>query len=95
MFTTHHQFQHLLGISVHLNDALLKSGHLGHVVVTALTLLLLQLDGDASHWPTLDPIHQMSDKSGEETNIHKTKSTTKLYDHNTYIIKTMTLQNHR
>lgn len=58
-----HQFQHLLGISVHLNDALLQSRHLWHVVVTALTFLLLQLDGDASHWAALDSLHQVSHKS--------------------------------
>ena len=43
---------------------LLQLGHVGDVVVSPLTLLLLQLDGDASHGAALEPLHQVSDEPG-------------------------------
>lgn len=36
--------------------------YLWDVVVSALTFLLLQFDGDTSHWPSLDTLHQVSDE---------------------------------
>lgn len=41
--------QHLLRLRINLDDVLLQSGHLGNVVITSLTLLLLQLDGYSAH----------------------------------------------
>lgn len=41
--------QHLLRLSINLDDVLLQSRHLRNVVITAFTLLLLQLDGDSAH----------------------------------------------
>lgn len=36
--------------------------YLWDVVVSALTFLLLQFDGDTSHWPSLNTLHQVSDE---------------------------------
>ena len=43
---------------------LLELGHIGHVVVPSLPLLLLQLDGDATHGAPLETLHQVSDEPG-------------------------------
>ena len=43
---------------------LLELGDVGHVVVPSLPLLLLQLDGDATHGAPLETLHQVSDKPG-------------------------------
>ena len=43
---------------------LLQLGHVGDVVVSPLTLLLLQLDGDASDGAALESLHQVSDEPG-------------------------------
>merc|ERR550539_2001758 len=59
-----HHLQHLLGLGVNLDDVLLQLGHVGDVVVSPLTLLLLQLDGDASHGAALESLHQVSDEPG-------------------------------
>lgn len=58
------QLQHVLGVGVDLDDVLLQGGHGGHVVVTTLALLLLQLDGDAAHLRVAQTAHQMRDVSG-------------------------------
>ncbi len=44
---------------------LLERGHVGHVVVSPLPLLLLQLDGDAAHGGALQPLHQVGDEPGD------------------------------
>ena len=43
---------------------LLQLRDIGHVVVSSLPLLFLQLDGDTSHSAPLQSLHQMSDKPG-------------------------------
>ena len=35
--------------------------YLRHVIISPLSLLLLQLDGDTSHWASLNPLHKMCD----------------------------------
>ena len=47
-----------------LSTDLLQLGHVGDVVVPPLSLLLLQLDGDASHGAALESLHQVSDEPG-------------------------------
>ena len=60
-----HHLEHLLGLGVDLDDVLLESGDVGHVVVPPLPLLLLQLDGDAAHRRPLQPLHEMRDEAGD------------------------------
>ena len=43
---------------------LLQLGDVGDVVVPSLSLLLLQLDGDAPHGAALQPLHEVSDEPG-------------------------------
>merc|ERR1712168_1130954 len=57
-----HSLQHLLGVGVNLNDVLLNGRHLGYVVVSALPLLFLQLDGDAAYRAALDALHKVGHK---------------------------------
>ena len=47
-----------------ISTDLLQLGHVGDVVVPPLSLLLLQLDGDASHGAALESLHQVSDEPG-------------------------------
>ena len=71
---TDHHAEHLLGLGVDVDDVLLERRHLGHEVVPALALLLLQLDGDAAHRRPLDPLHQMRDEpGGEQANTIKSE----------------------
>ena len=44
---------------------LLQLGDVGDVVVPSLSLLLLQLDGDAAHRRPLQPLHEMRDEAGD------------------------------
>lgn len=60
------KLQHLLGVGVDLDDVLLQSGDGRDVVVTTLTLLLLQLDGDTTHLGVTQTAHQMGDIAGKE-----------------------------
>lgn len=53
------KLQHLLGVGIDLNDVLLQGGNGGHVVVTTLTLLLLQLNGDTTHLGVTQAAHQV------------------------------------
>lgn len=55
-----------LGVGVYLEpaDGSIKSRDLGDVVVLALTLLLLQLEGDAADRAALDTLHQVGRESG-------------------------------
>merc|ERR1719509_483256 len=57
--------EHLLGVSVHLNDVLLESRNIRNIVVTSLPLLLLQLDGDATNSGALEPLHEMGDEASD------------------------------
>merc|ERR1712112_95381 len=60
------RFEHFLGVGVHLQHVLsVDVRNLRHVVVTSLTLLLLQLDGDASDGSPLDSLHEMGGESGD------------------------------
>lgn len=57
--------QHLLGLWVNLDNIVLQSRDLRNVVVSALPLLLLQLDGDTTYLTVPKPLHQVSDKSND------------------------------
>merc|ERR1719452_236385 len=57
-----HHLQHLLGLSINLDDVLFQGRHIWDDVVPSL--LLLKLDGDASHGGALKPLHKMSDEPG-------------------------------
>ena len=59
-----HHFQHVLGLRINLNNILLQSGNVRNVVISALTLFFLKLDGNSSDCGTLEPFHQMSDETG-------------------------------
>lgn len=62
-----HGAKHVLGVLVNL-DALLDfevdSRDIWDVVHAALTLLLLQLEGDSAHWALGDALHQVGKVSG-------------------------------
>merc|ERR1712228_787586 len=58
-----HHLQHLLSLSVNLNNILFQSRHFRNVVVPPLPLLLLQLDGDSSNSAALEALHQVSDET--------------------------------
>ena len=54
-----HSLEHFLSVSVHIDDLLLQGRHLGDEVQTALSLLLLELQGNSTHRSSLDSLHQM------------------------------------
>lgn len=54
-----HGLQHVVGLRVHKDLLLLEGGVLGDEVKTALSLLLLELQGDATHRTSLDSLHQV------------------------------------
>lgn len=59
--------EEILGFRVNLNAvARVKRGNLGHVVILALTLLLLELEGDTTYGAALNTLHQMG---GEARNL--------------------------
>merc|ERR1719452_129721 len=70
-----HHLQHLLGLSINLDDVLFQGRNIWDEVVPSLPLLFLQLDGDASHGGALKPLHKMSDEPG---NLILNKSCIKL-----------------
>jgi len=41
--------QHILVLSVNLDDILLELRHIGHVVILPFSLLFLEFDGESSH----------------------------------------------
>ena len=56
--------EEILGLLVNLKDTRLgssevESGDLWDVLVLALTLLLLKLEGDTADWATLNALHQV------------------------------------
>ena len=48
-----------VGVDLEAVDGGVERGHLGDVVVLALALLFLELEGDAADGPLLDTLHQM------------------------------------
>ena len=54
-----HGLQHVVGLSIHKDLLLLEGRVLGDEVKTALSLLLLELQGDATHRTSLDSLHQV------------------------------------
>lgn len=56
-----------LGVGVDLQgvDSDVKSGNLGHVVVLALTLFFLKLEGDTTDRATLDTLHQVGREASD------------------------------
>ncbi len=57
--------QHLLGVTVNHNNILLNGRALRDKVQSGLTLLLLQLQGDAANRASLDALHQVGDETGD------------------------------
>ena len=53
-----------LSIGVDLNSRSIQGRELGDVVVLALALLLLELEGDATDGSTLDTLHQVGGETG-------------------------------
>ena len=54
-----HSLQHGVGVSVHIDLLLGQGRHGGDEVQTTLSLLLLKLQGDATHRSSLDSLHQV------------------------------------
>lgn len=56
-----------LGIGVNLETSCtgIKSGDFGDVVILALTLFFLELEGDAADGTLLDTLHQVSGEAGD------------------------------
>ena len=54
-----HGLEHLVGLSIHKDLLLLKSRVLGDEIEAALSLLLLKLQGDATHRTSLDSLHEV------------------------------------
>ena len=52
-----HHLQHVLCLGIDLDDVQLEGGHVRNVVVSALALLFLQLDGDTSDGGSLETLH--------------------------------------
>ena len=52
------------GICVDLDLLDLESGYFGHVVILALTLLFLELEGDTTDGTTLDTLHEVGGVAG-------------------------------
>ncbi len=57
--------KHSLGVGVDLNNVTIKSGSLGDEVESSLSLLLLELQRDASDGALLDALHQVSNETGD------------------------------
>jgi hypothetical protein len=61
--------EEILGLLVNLELAALRVGEvesrdLWDVLILALTLLFLELEGDTADWATLDTLHQVGGVSG-------------------------------
>ena len=54
-----HGLEHLVGLGIHKDLLLLKSRVLGDEIEAALSLLLLKLQGDATHRTSLDSLHEV------------------------------------
>ena len=63
--TTYKNLQHLLSLRIHFNNVVFEGGDLRNVVITPLTLLLLELDRDTTDLAVSQPLHQMCNKSKE------------------------------
>jgi len=57
--------EQVLGLGIDLDGRGVESRDLGDVVVLALTLLLLKLEGDTADGTTLDTLHQVSGVTGD------------------------------
>ena len=66
-----HRLQQVLRLLIHIQHATLavlcevQRRDLWHVLILPLTLLFLQLEGDASDWATLNALHQMGGVAGD------------------------------
>lgn len=60
-----HGDEHSLGVSVDLDGSVSDLRLLGDVVVTSLTLLLLELEGDAVDGTLLDTLHEVSGEASD------------------------------
>ena len=58
--------EQVLGLGIDLDSRGIQSRELGDVVILALTLLLLKLEGDTTNGSTLNTLHQMG---GETSNL--------------------------
>ena len=56
-----------VGVDLKTSDARVEGRDLGHVVVLALTLLLLELEGDAADGAALNALHQVRRVAGNLT----------------------------
>jgi len=80
-----HGSQKVLGLLVDIEHAGLavlrevEGGHLWHVLVLALTLLFLKLEGDTADWATLDTLHQVGGVAGNLFRIHQQLSVALLF----------------
>lgn len=61
--------KHLLGLRVDFDDVVLQSGDFGDVVVSAFSLFLLQLDGNAAYLAVTQPLHEMRNKTVESKKL--------------------------
>ena len=63
---TYNLGKHSLGVSVNLDAVNASDGRdVGNVLIAALALLLLKLDGDATDWATLKRSEQLKHKVGK------------------------------
>jgi len=63
-----HSAEHVLGIGIDLNallDLEVDGGDVRNVIETLLTLLFLELEGDALHWSTGDALHHVGGESSD------------------------------
>ena len=66
-----HRLQQVLCLLIHIQHAALavlcevECRHLWHVLILPLTLLFLQLEGDAAYRATLDTLHQVGGVAGD------------------------------
>jgi len=58
-------FQHVLGLNINFNSVDIQDGGLWDVVVSSLTLFLLQFDGNTSYSLVLKTFHQMGDETSD------------------------------
>ena len=70
-----HRLEQVLCLLIHVQHPTLavlcevERRHLGHVLILPLTLLFLQLEGDAAHRSALDTLHQVGGVAGDLKSI--------------------------
>ena len=57
------KLEHVLGLGVDLQDVQLEGRHVWNVIVSSLSLFLLQLDRNASNRGPLQPLHEVGDEA--------------------------------